>query len=152
MGEQCERCDTDELVKRLRRAFDADSVAEKNLAIRAAFDFIAALQPEATPVAHCGDLGAPLCPSCSVSIVELTQQPLGLAQARKNSVDSILERARREGAELAHQQSSMAEYDRGYLNGQSDMHRSGHINEGRWFRFGVLCGIALSVLVWSFWP
>lgn len=31
------------LRERLRRAFDADSVAEKNLAIRAAYDFIAAL-------------------------------------------------------------------------------------------------------------
>ena len=32
------------LRERLRRAFDADSVAEKNLAIRAAYDFIAALR------------------------------------------------------------------------------------------------------------
>ena len=31
------------LRERLRRAFDGDSVAEKNLAIRAAYDFIAAL-------------------------------------------------------------------------------------------------------------
>lgn len=36
---------TDDISERLRRAFDADSVAEKNLAIRAAFDFIAAMQP-----------------------------------------------------------------------------------------------------------
>lgn len=38
-----------DLVERLRRAFDADSVAEKNLAIRAAYDFIAAMQTDAAP-------------------------------------------------------------------------------------------------------
>lgn len=45
------------LRERLRRAFDADSVAEKNLAIRAAYDFIAALDaargdPVARLIAH----------------------------------------------------------------------------------------------------
>lgn len=39
-------------------------------------------------------------------------------------------------------------YDRGYRQGRRD----GYLAEGRWFRFGVLCGIALSALVWSFWP
>lgn len=64
-----------DLVKQLRRAFDADSVAEKNLAIRAAYDFIAAMQADAAPVAHCGDADVPLCSACSVPIVELVQQP-----------------------------------------------------------------------------
>lgn len=67
-------------------------------------------------------------------------------------MDSILERARREGADAARSQTAMVEYDAGYLAGQRDEHRSGHIREGRWFRFGVLCGIALSVLIWRFWP
>ena len=41
-----------------------------------------------------------------------------------------------------------AAYQRGRLSGRVD----GHISEGRWWRFGVMCGIGLSALVWSFWP
>ena len=36
--------------------------------------------------------------------------------------------------------------------GRRDGRRDGYLAEGRWFRFGVICGGAISVLVWSFWP
>ncbi len=67
-------------------------------------------------------------------------------------MDSILEQARREGRRESVSQVSQCAYDDGYAQGRRDEHRDGHINEGRWFRFGVLCGIALSVLIWRFWP
>lgn len=43
-------------------------------------------------------------------------------------------------------------YRRGRYDGRYDGRVQGHISEGRWWCFGVLCGIALSALVWSYWP
>ena len=39
-----------------------------------------------------------------------------------------------------------------YRRGRYDGRVQGHISEGRWWCFGVLCGVVLSTLVWSFWP
>ena len=67
----------------------------------------------------------------------------------------ILEQARREGAKSVASQMAMVgadEVQAAYNRGRYDGRKDGHISEGRWWRFGVLCGIALSVLVWSFWP
>ena len=68
---------------------------------------------------------------------------------------SILEQARREGAASVASQMAMVgadEVQAAYNRGRYDGRREGHISEGRWWCFGVVCGIALSVLVWSFWP
>lgn len=39
-----------------------------------------------------------------------------------------------------------------YRRGRYDGRVQGHISEGRWWCFGVMCGVVLSVLVWIFWP
>lgn len=44
------------------------------------------------------------------------------------------------------------EVEDAYRRGRYDGRVQGHISEGRWWCFGVLCGVVLSVLVWSFWP
>ena len=44
------------------------------------------------------------------------------------------------------------EVEAAYRRGRYDGRVQGHISEGRWWCFGVLCGVVLSVLVWSFWP
>lgn len=67
----------------------------------------------------------------------------------------ILEQARREGAHSHGSQLAMVHADEvqaAYNRGRYDGRRDGHISEGRWWRFGVICGIALSTLVWAFWP
>ena len=68
-------------------------------------------------------------------------------------MSSILDKARREAVrDYAGQLGQVTAdelqdaYNRGRLQGAQDA------NTGRWWRFGVLCGIALSVLVWRFWP
>lgn len=69
--------------------------------------------------------------------------------------DSILSRerakARNEGiGQMAQVAADDARdsYDRGYRQGRID----GYLAEGRWFRFGIMCGAAISVLIWRFWP
>ena len=49
---------------------------------------------------------------------------------------------------MVHADEVQVAYQRGRLSGRVD----GHISEGRWWCFGVMCGIGLSALVWSFWP
>ncbi len=49
---------------------------------------------------------------------------------------------------MLHADEVQEAYNRGRWQGRKD----GHISEARWWRFGVVCGVALSVLVWSFWP
>ena len=44
------------------------------------------------------------------------------------------------------------EVEAAYRRGRYDGRVQGHISEGRWWCFGVMCGVVLSVLVWSFWP
>lgn len=67
----------------------------------------------------------------------------------------ILEQARLEGARDHGAQLAMVyadEVQAAYNRGRYDGRKEGHISEGRWWRFGVLCGIALSALIWAFWP
>lgn len=70
---------TDDISERLRRAFDADSVAEKNLAIRAAFDFIAAMQP------------APQEPVDSAAEITRLTEALRAAEEREKGLREALE-------------------------------------------------------------
>ncbi len=68
---------------------------------------------------------------------------------------SILEQARSEGARSFGSQLSMVHADEvqdAYNRGRWQGRKDGDISEARWWRFGVLCGIALSTLVWAFWP
>ena len=68
---------------------------------------------------------------------------------------SILAQARRDAVrEYQSQISQLADDDikDAYRRGRYDGRVQGHISEGRWWCFGVMCGVVLSVLVWSFWP
>lgn len=68
---------------------------------------------------------------------------------------SILEQERRAAVRDYKQTLAGVENDEAeiaYERGRYDGRVQGHISEGRWWCFGVLCGVALSVLVWSFWP
>ena len=68
---------------------------------------------------------------------------------------SILARVRREALREYQSQLSQVSSDEvadAYQRGRYDGRVQGHISEGRWWCFGLMCGIALSALVWSFWP
>lgn len=65
-----------------------------------------------------------------------------LAQERDKAVrDYASQLAMVECDELDHA------YESGRWQGRLESHRA----KGQWWRIGVICGIALSVLVWSFW-
>lgn len=70
-------------------------------------------------------------------------------------LDQVRREARREALQSYRSQLADAEaceVQDAYQRGRYDGHRNGHISEGRWWCIGVLCGIALSVLVWRVWP
>ena len=75
--------------------------------------------------------------------------------ARLRGALEVCAAARREAVrEYQSQISQLADDDikDAYRRGRYDGRVQGHISEGRWWCFGVMCGVVLSVLVWSFWP
>lgn len=48
---------------------------------------------------------------------------------------------------MIHADELQYSYERGRREGREE----GHISEGRWWLFGVMCGIGLSAIIWGIW-
>ncbi len=68
------------------------------------------------------------------------------------TVASILQIERAKSYREGWEQGNASATDNAYLQGQSDLEERHWRECKRWWWFGLLCGITVAVLVWSFWP